>query len=199
MSISPLTACVAGPASAPVPTNVTVPPSPSAVSILSPTPTSSLDTCAPLPPVPTLTEPYATPTELQLPFNDKDVETQFCQWPAIELSVSDAQGLNDDQIAGKLMELSLAYFNDPRAPDWCRIGGYRIDEVCYDAHALAYPPIEPQGDIMRVVRFSLRLIQVPNAWMSLPGKVDQQNWLHSGRAVAVFRSNTGYTMRFASP
>ncbi len=145
------------------------------------------------------TQPLATPTEFQLPFNDKNVESEYCQSPSIKLSVSNAQGLSDGEIAGKIMDLWLAYFNASQAPDWCRIDGYKIDDVYYDEHALAYPPIEPQGDIMRVVRFSIKLIQIPNMWMSLAGEVDQQNWLHTVRAIAVFRSNNGYTMQFANP
>jgi hypothetical protein len=198
MTISALTACVARPAATLIPTNMAVPPSHTAMPTLSPAPTISLPAFAPWPTFPTTT-PHLTPTEFQLPFNDKDVESEYCQSPAIKLSVSAAHGLSDNQIAGKLMDLWLAYFNAPQAPDWCRIDGYKIDKVYYDAHALAYPPVEPQGDIMRVVRFSIKLIQVPNMWMSLAGEVDQQNWLHTVLSVAVFRSNTGYTMKFANP
>jgi hypothetical protein len=154
-----------------------------------------------IPPLPTVeSAPLpATPTEFQLPFNDKNVENQYCRSPEIPLPLSEAQGLSDNEIVGKLVALQLAYFSTPQAPDWCRIDGYKIDEVYYDEHALAYPPVEPQGDIMRVVRYSIKLVQIPNMWMSLPGEVDQQNWLHTVGAFAVFRTYYGYTMKAANP
>jgi hypothetical protein len=148
-----------------------------------------------IPPV----QPLPTPTEFQLPFNDTNVESEYCNSPAIKLSFTDAQSLGDDEIAGKLIDLWLAYFNAAQAPDWCRIDGYKIDEVYYDRHALTDPPVEPQGDIMRIIRFSIKLIQIPNFWMSLAGEVDTQNWFHTARAAAVFRSAYGYTMKFANP
>ena len=139
-----------------------------------------------------------TPTEFRLPFNDKNVESHYCQGHGDMLAAREGQGLSDDEIVRRVMGRWLAYFQAPKAPDWCRIAGYSIDEVYYNASALA-PPVEPQGDIMRVVRFSVKLVQVPNAWMSFAGEVDQRNWLHTAEAVAVFRSVNGYTMQFATP
>jgi len=118
--------------------------------------------------------------------------------PQVRLTLEDAKGLSDDEIASALMRLHLDYFNTPAAPDWCRVDGYTIDRVYYDAKVLS-PPIVPQGDIMRVVLYSMRLIQIPNFWMSLAGEVDPQNWLHTAASLAVFRSADGYTMKFAYP
>jgi hypothetical protein len=146
----------------------------------------------------TLIQSQATPTDIQLPLNEKNAESQYCQSPAVRLPISDAQGLSDDEIAGKLMDLWLSYFNTPLAPDYCRIDGYHIDKVFYDAYQLS-PPIEPQGDIMRVIHFSIKLVQRPSFWASNPGEIDPQNWLHTGNSVAVFRSDHGYTMQFAYP
>jgi hypothetical protein len=94
------------------------------------------------------------------------------------------------------MELWLAYFNTPQASGYCRIDGYHIDNVYERTPDL---PLEPKGDFMYVVQFSIKLVQTPNFWMSWAGEIDQQNWLHTGRNVAVFRSNAGYTMEFANP
>jgi len=145
---------------------------------------------------PTVSRP--TSTAIQLPFDDSNVENEYCQSPEVELSIPDSQGLSEDEIAAKLMDLWLAYFNAPQAPDYCRIDGYHIDKVYYDDRA-QYLPLEPRGDFMRKVRFSIRLIQVPNFWMSWAGEIDRQNWLHTGNNLAVFRSNDAYTMKFAYP
>lgn len=152
------------------------------------------------PPTPTIEslQLLATPTEIQLPFNDKNVESEYCQYQSVKLSASDAQGLSDDEIAGKLMDLHLAYFNAPQAPDWCRIDGYKIDKIYYDERT-PYLPLEPKGDFMRVVQYSIKLIQIPNMWMSLAGEIDQQNWLHTGENLAIFHLEDGYTMKFAYP
>ena len=160
-----------------------------------------LVSCAPVNEVtPTIesAQRLVTPTGFQLPFNDKNVENEYCQYPSVKLSASDAQGLSDDEIAGKLMDLHLAYFNAPQASDWCRIGGYKIDRVYYDERTPSLP-LEPKGDIMRVVQYSIKLIQIPNFWMSLVNEVDQQNWAHIWANIAIFRSADGYTMKFANP
>jgi hypothetical protein len=36
-------------------------------------------------------------------------------------------------------------------------------------------PLEPKGDIMRVVQFSIKPIQIPNFWMGWSGEIDQNN------------------------
>ncbi len=144
------------------------------------------------------TSSTATRTQIQLPFNDQNVERQYCQSPSALLPPADAQGLSEDEIAARLMDLWLAYFAVPQAPDFCRIDGYHIDKVYYDERT-PYLPLEPKGDFMRVVQFSIKLIQVPNFWMSWAGEIDPQNWLHTGNTVAVFHSSSGYTMQFAYP
>ncbi len=159
-----------------------------------PTPAASQTAASTASPPP----PTATPTEIGLPFNDQNVDSQYCQSPSIVLSSADAQGLSEDEIAAKLVDLWLAYFAVPAAPDYCRIDGYRIDKVYYDERT-PYLPLEPKGDFMRVVQFSIKLIQVPNFWMSWAGEIDPQFWLHTGNHVAVFRSRSGYTMQFAYP
>jgi len=35
--------------------------------------------------------------------------------------------------------------------------------------------------------------------MSWSGEIDEQNWLHTGHVIAIFRSSNGYTMKFANP
>ena len=142
--------------------------------------------------------PNATATQSQLPFNDTNFEDEFCQSPKIVLSLADANGLDENEIAGKLMEKWLAYFHAPQAPDYCRIDDYRIDKIFYDEQT-ADLPLEPKGDFMRIAQFSILLVQMPNFWMSWSGQLDQQNWFHTGGHVAVFRNEDGYTFEFAHP
>lgn len=151
-----------------------------------------------LPPAIVPVQNLATPTEYQLPFNEKNAEREYCQLPIVKLSTSDAQGFSENEIAGKLMDLHLAYFNSSQAPDWCRIDRYNIGKIYYDERT-PYLPLQPKGDIMRVVHYSIKLIQVPSFWMSLAGTIDKQNWLHSIADVAIFRLAYGYTMQFAYP
>jgi hypothetical protein len=143
-------------------------------------------------------QPQATRTEIQLPVVYGSVEHEYCQSPSIPLPIADAHGLSDDEIVGMLMDLWLAYFNAPDSPDYCRVDGYQIDKV-YSYEDLSHLPLTPKGDFLRGVLFSIKLIQIPNFWMSLGGDIDQQNWLHTGANVAVFRSDSGYTMKFARP
>jgi|GEM_PF-1108768 len=140
-------------------------------------------------------------TENNLPvfeMNEFTVDHKYCNSPEVFLSTSNAQGLSDDGIAKKLMELWLDYFNTPRAPNYCRVDGYVIDKVYYDERTPSLP-IEPKSDIMRVVLFSIKLIQYPTFWASQAGDVDKENWLHTGNTIAVFSSNSGYTMKFSYP
>lgn len=160
-----------------------------------PTPTL---TSTPLPPTITPVRPTATGTEIQLPVNHGNVETEYCSAAPTSLSIEDAQGLSEDEIVAKLMEQFLKYFYAPQVPDWCRIDGYRIEKIYYDERASSLP-IRPKGDFMRNVEYSVKLIQVPCLWISTQGSIDQQNWLHAWGWLAVFRSDSGYTMEFARP
>jgi len=156
------------------------------------------ETAIPQQPVATPMKLLATSTAIQLPFNDKNVEHEYCQLPEVRLLASEARGMSEDEIAGKLMELLLDYFHSSQAPDYCRIDGYRIDNVYYDERT-PYTTLQPRGDFLRTVQFSVKLIQVPSFWMGWPGEIDTQNWLHTGNNVAVFRAADGYTMQFAYP
>ncbi len=121
----------------------------------------------------------------------------YCYHPPIFLlSSADARGLSEDQIARKITEISLAYYHSPQAPDLCRIEEYHIDRVYYDEQ-FATLPLEPKGDFMRAVAFSVRPVQ-PYFWGAL-GEFDEQNWLHIGEIIAVFRSDSGYTAKSANP
>jgi hypothetical protein len=144
------------------------------------------------------TSPDSIATPSQLPFNDTNFEEEYCQSPKVVLPHADAEGLDENEIAGKLMEQWLSYFNAPQAPDYCRIDGYRVDEVFYDERTPDLP-LEPKGDFIRTVRFSILLVQMPNYWMSWAGEIDQQNWLHAGHNIAVFRTDEGYSFEFANP
>jgi hypothetical protein len=147
--------------------------------------------------VPTATV-HPTSTQFNLPLNEHNYEGVYCQYPPVKLPVAEAQGLNEDEIAERLLGMTLAYFNAPEAPDWCRVDGYTIDGISYD-ELTPLLPLEPKGDWMRAVKYSVKLIQVPNFWMSLPGTIDQQNWLHTYGDLAIFRQSDGFTMAFAHP
>lgn len=141
---------------------------------------------------------HMLPEAVPFPFFEDDARREYCTSPAVQLSLAEAKGLSEDEIAAKLMKLFLDYFNTPQAPNWCRIDGYTIDKVYYDERTPSLP-LEPKGDIMRVVLFSIQLVELPSFWVSWQGKIDDQNWLHAGRNVAIFRSDDGYTMEFANP
>jgi len=112
---------------------------------------------------------HPTSTPFDLPLNEHNYEGVYCQYPPVKLPIAEAQGLSEDEIAERLLEMTLAYFNDPEAPDWCRVDGFTIDGISYD-ELTPLLPLEPKGDWMRAVKYSVKLIQVPNFWMSLPMK-----------------------------
>jgi hypothetical protein len=70
--------------------------------------------------------------------------------------------------------------------------------VYYDER-ISSLPLEPKGDFTRVADFSIKLIQVPNDWMSFSGRIDQKNWLHLVHAFASLKMEEGYSMKFAFP
>lgn len=150
---------------------------------------------------PTLIPPtLIEPTPIQLPFNDRNVENKYCKTPAVNLPILETDGLTEDEIAKKLMAFYLDYFNRPEAPDFCRIDGYRIEGVDYDERWIS-SSLSPKGDFMRGVQYSIKLIQIPNYWMSHSGEIDQQNWFHISNILAVFKLEIDgvYTMKFANP
>ena len=163
--------------STPIPTVVS--------SFVTPTPTSGQDL-------------VASPTDIQLPFNSEAKNNGYCKTPSAILPARDNNDISEDEIVYELIKIWLRRYTDPNAPLFCRIDDYRIDKVYYDLSILS-GPLEPRGDFMRVVVFSVKLIQVPSDWMSFSGELDQENWLHLSQPVAVFKTNAGYTMQFAYP
>lgn len=152
--------------------------------------------CAPeVKPTPEPVSPVSTEGGIPVfEINETTVDHEYCQLPEVLLSTTEAQGLDDDEIARRLMTLWLDYFNVPQAPGYCRVDGYVIDRV-YDDNR----PVEPRSDLMRTIEFSLKLVQYPALWAAWAGEVDAQNWLHTSVTIAVFRSGEGYTMQLAHP
>jgi hypothetical protein len=138
------------------------------------------------------------PTDIQLPFNSDVKNDGYCQPPSALLPVDDNNDISEDEIVYELTKIWLRRYANPNAPLFCRIDGYTIDKVYYDLSILS-GPLEPKGDFMRIVVFSVKLIQVPSDWMSFSGKLDQENWLHLSQPVAVTKTNDGYKMQFAYP
>lgn len=163
-------------------------------------------TATSIPPTYSVPPNLIEPTPIQLPFVKGDeghTNIEYCDKPKPKkmfLTISEAQGLSEDEIAGKLMSFLLDYYNNPQAPGYCRIDGYRIEKVFYDSR-LELPTFSPKGDFMRVVQFSIKLVQIPNVWMVYSGEIDQQNWFHISEALAIFKNETDgvYRMRFSRP
>ncbi|HLO13425.1 MAG TPA: hypothetical protein VK206_01255 [Anaerolineales bacterium] len=138
------------------------------------------------------------PTDIQLPYNLVTESAEYCKQPSALLSVANGNDISEDEIVYKLVEIWLRRYKSPEAHPYCRIDGYTIDKVYYDP-SINSQPLEPKGDFMRVVLFSVKLIQIPNDWMSLSGELDQKNWLHISQIVAISKTNDGYKMEFAYP
>jgi hypothetical protein len=139
-----------------------------------------------------------SPTNIQLPFNPEVKNNGDCKPPYAILPVSDNNDISEDEIVYELIQIWLRRYANPNADLFCRIDRYTIDKVYYDLSILS-GPLEPRGDFMRVVLFSVKLLQVPSDWMSFSGELDQENWLHLSQPVAVFKTNDGYTMQLAYP
>jgi hypothetical protein len=165
----------------------------------------SIDVPASVPPTPNVSstpvfrqDVYPSPTAIQLPFNSKVENNEFCKSPSANLAVSENNDISEDEIVYQLIKIWLRRYSNPSAPLFCRIDGYTIENIYYDLSILS-GPLEPRGDFMRVADFSVKLIQIPSDWMSFSGELDQENWLHLSQPVAVFKTNEGYTMQFAHP
>ena len=137
-------------------------------------------------------------TDLATPLDTQTSSDEYCKPPYAVLPVSDGNDISEDQIVHELMQVWLRRYADPDAPLTCRIEAFSIDQVYFDLEILSRP-LEPRGNFMRLVDFSVKLIQLSDAWMSFAGELDQDNWLHVRHAVAVFETTEGYTMEFAYP
>jgi hypothetical protein len=139
-----------------------------------------------------------SPTDIQLPFDPTVRSDDYCKPPYAAMSVAENDDISEEQIIHELMKIWLRRYASPEAPAFCRIDGFAIDKVYYDPDVLNQP-LQPRGDFMRVVDFSIKLIQVPNAWMSFAGEIDHDNWLHVSQVAAVTATGDGYEMQFAYP
>lgn len=148
--------------------------------------------------LPTFT-PEATATVIHLPYNLVTESSEYCKMPYGYLPVEEGKNLTQDEIVYKLVEIWLERFMNPDAHPYCRIDGYTIDRIDDDP-SLSSQPLIPKSDLMRVIVFSVKLIQVPNDWMSFQsGQLDQQNWLHVSQIVAVVKTKKGYKLEFSFP
>jgi hypothetical protein len=148
---------------------------------------------------PTAAPPFEpAPTNIQLPFDPGVTGDEYCKPPYATLPVSDGNDISEDEIVHELMGIWLRRYTQPNAPLSCRIADYAIDQVYADP-GLSSLALEPRGDFMRMVDFSVKLIQVPTDWMGFAGELDQDNWLHVSHAVAITRTGEGYKMEFAYP
>lgn len=153
----------------------------------------------------------ATPTATVLPISTDTASSsvsipsptdpgsdEYCKPPYAVLPVSDGNDISEDEIVHELMEIWLRRYASSDAPPSCRIDGFTIDKVYFDLNILSRP-LEPRGDFMRLVDFSVKPIQAASDWMSFAGELDSENWLHLRHAVAAFETLEGYTMQFAYP
>lgn len=121
----------------------------------------------------------------------------------LELPVSEMQGMDDGEIAAKMAETYLQRYTNSLITTGCRIDGYRVDEIIELTQDRA-APLNPKGDFLRGIRFSVKLIQLKSLWITYAGEIDQENWLHTGRTFAFTRLvNTSgqdvYRMEMAFP
>ncbi len=140
----------------------------------------------------------STPTDVQLPFNPRITNDDYCKPPYAILPVSENNDISEHEIVYELVKIWLRRYNQPNAPAFCRIDDYTIDKV-YDDPGIYSTALEPRGDFMRVIVFSVKLIQIPSDWISLSGELDQKNWLHLGHIVVITKTSEGYQMEFANP
>lgn len=139
-----------------------------------------------------------SPTDLPLALDTETSSEDYCKPPYAVLPVSDGNDISEDEIVHELMQAWLRRYANSDAPLACRIEAFTIDKVYFDLDILSRP-LEPRGNFMRLVDFSVKPIQISDAWMSFPGELDQENWLHISHAVAVFETAEGYTLQFAYP
>lgn len=139
-----------------------------------------------------------SPTDVPLPLNTDASSDEYCRPPYAILPVGDDNDISEDEIVYELMRIWLRRYSDPNAPAACRIDGFTINEVSYDKDILSQS-LEPRGDFMRLVDFSVKLMQFPAEWMSFSGELDREHWFHVRHPVSVFETLEGYTMQFAYP
>jgi len=147
---------------------------------------------------PSVVDPVSSPTQMQLPFNPGAGSDEFCKPPFAFLRVEEGDDISEDEIVSELAKIWLRRYKQPDAPSVCRIADYAIEKI-YDDPSVYSQALEPRGDFKRVVTFSIKLTQFPSDWMSFPGELDQDNWLHTSHIVAITKTPEGYTLEFAYP
>ena len=162
-------------------------------------PVESIASPAVLPATSSLSEdPPPSPTDVQHPFTPGTSADEYCKPPSAIFPVEDGNDISENEIVHALLNIWLRRFIQPDTPPICRIDAYSIDNVDDDPGVYS-KALEPRGDFMRTVTFSVKLSRVPSDWMGFSGELDSANWLHVTHAVAVIRAGDGYKMEFAYP
>jgi hypothetical protein len=136
--------------------------------------------------------PYETSTPISL------ADETLCIYENLVLPDSEATGLNEDEIARKLIERWLIFYKDPKRPDRCRIEDFNITEISKDPSYL-YEHLMPQGDFMRTVAYSIKYVQLQNIWVGSGKLIEKKHLIYTVKDMAIFHSDSGYTFKFAYP
>lgn len=139
-----------------------------------------------------------TPTDIQLPYNPVQESSKYCQSPYAVLSIANAEGLSEHEISRRLVGIWLERYKTPKAHPYCRVDDYRVDAIYSNPEGKA-TSLRPKGDFMRVVKFSIKLIQVPTDWLAFPGEIDTENWLTVIWNISISKLDDNYEMVFAYP
>ena len=156
------------------------------------------NTSAPALPVVSSSTSAATAAGDPLPYRPNLGDTSFCDGAPTSLAVEELAGSSEDQIVTELFGQRLSYFKDTHAPGYCRLENYRINEVYHDSR-LPSLPLQPKGDINRVVRFSMQVVQVPNYWISISGPFYEHDWMDASLNLSISKTPHEYRMVFAFP
>jgi hypothetical protein len=146
--------------------------------------------------------PELIETSLPTPILSSNIEQEnsaVCQKPPYAaLSLVSAVDLSEEEITRKLVDEWLNRYTGLAVDPFCRIDNYRIDDISSDPKVNSLP-LQPRGDFMRVVKFSVKLIQLPSDWMSFQGELDQENWLNIRQYVSISTVGDDYVMVFSHP
>lgn len=129
------------------------------------------------------TLPAATPTDI-FAYADNFGDGYISRIPIKE--VGDAP---PDEIMKRLLLQWLEHYKME-----C-IDNNKLDDYTVDNIYLTNDPFRPQYEIIAMVSFSVRPVETPNEWVSLPTSISDDEWEHLGSVFGVFRDDEDFRLR----
>lgn len=130
---------------------------------------------------------------LWIPYNP-DASNKGCDVFTATTPVKETEGFSQVEIAQKLFEIYLEHFQSPELGGMCRLEDFEVENSQLDKR-LAFLATEQKMDYVATVQFSVKIKELPSAWVSGNGELAPDGWIvHKFLIIGIRKINDQYVL-----